>query len=93
MMQHFGADLVTGSLAVHGYTQHIVGVGLGEKGQLETLPLPPEDDPQTYWMYLSSVTVPKDCPVQGCRGVVVTRLALRVNLLHHNVRYTVVILL
>ena len=35
---------------------------------------------------------PRTCPVEGCRGRVVTRAAMRVQFLHRHVRYTIIIM-
>ena len=62
----FGADLVAGLLEVHCKTQHGVDKGVG--GEEQWNPPPLSGDPQMYLMSLLSMEVPRNCPIEGCRG-------------------------
>ena len=48
--------------------------------------------PSTYRMMFPTREGPRPFPVKGCSGRASTRTAMRVNLCHRHVRYTVVIL-
>ena len=49
-------------------------------------------DPRTYNMAFPTLGVPRNFPVEGCRGRASTRAAMRVHFLHWYVRDTVIIL-
>ena len=54
-------------------------------------PLPPEGEPQKFWMPFETTTGPWECSVKGCRGQAEMRVAIRVHFFHIHGRNTVVI--
>ena len=48
--------------------------------------------PQVYWMSFPAKGGPQTCPVEGCLGIVVTRIVMGVHFVHRHVLDTVVML-
>ena len=48
--------------------------------------------PQVYLMYFPEKGGPRTCPVEGCLGIVVTRIVMGVHFVHRHVLDTVVML-
>ena len=84
-----GEEIEKGSLVAHCQTQHgVTKGGLGQVGNKEARGA----NPRTYRMVIPAKIGPMNCPVKGCSDQAEKRTAMRVNLCHHHVWDTVVIL-
>ena len=83
-----GEDMAFGSLVVHLHTQH----GKETGGRRHWGTTAPGGKPRTYKMYFPTARGLRNCPVEGCRGREVTRMAMRVHFFHGHIRDTVIIL-
>ena len=83
-----GEKMALGLLKVHQKTKHRKEAG----GMRHWENTAPGGYPQTYKIDFPSAGAPRNCPIKGCRGRVVTRTAMQVHFLYQHVRDTVIIL-
>ena len=82
-----GEQLTVGSMSSHLMTRH--GKAAGRRRQWTTQT---EAGAQVYRMSFPTKGGPRRCPVEGCPGKLVTRMAMRVHFVHRHVFNTVVML-